>query len=84
MGNNYYQSVDDIEQLPDNKLLGIGSDCMIQNAIFDKNVRVGNNVTIIGDENLEDMENDKYCIRDGIVIVKRGAIIENNSKIGLV
>ena len=84
MGNNYYQSVDDIEQLPDNKLLGIGSDCMIQNAIFDKNVRVGNNVTIIGDESLEDMENDKYCIRDGIVIVKRGAIIENNSKIGLV
>jgi len=84
MGNNYYQSVDDIDQLPDNKLLGIGSDCMIQNAIFDKNVRIGNNVTIIGDPSLEDSENDLYCIRDGIVIVKRAVYIESNSKIGLV
>jgi len=83
MGNNYYQSVTDIEQLPDNKLLGIGSNCMIQNAIFDKNVRIGNNVTIIGDESLQDMENDKYCIRDGIVIVKKSAFIESNTKIGL-
>lgn len=83
MGNNYYQSVDDIEQLPDNKLLGIGSDCMIQNAIFDKNVRIGNNVVIIGDDSLDDTENDQYCIRDGIVIVKRDAFIESNTKIGL-
>jgi len=83
MGNNYYQSVTDIEQLPDNKLLGIGSDCMIQNAIFDKNVRIGNNVVIIGDESLEDAETDTYCIRDGIVIVKRDAFIESNTKIGL-
>ena len=84
MGNNYYQSLDDIYQLPDNKLLGIGSDCMIQNAIFDKNVRVGNNVVIIGDDSLPDTENDKFCIRDGIVIVKKGAYIESNTKIGLV
>lgn len=84
MGNNYYQSVDDIDQLPDNKLLGIGSDCMIQNAIFDKNARIGNNVTIIGGKGLADFENDKYCIREGIVIVKRSAFIESNSKIGLV
>ncbi len=83
MGNNYYQSVDDLDQLPDNKLLGIGSDCMIQNAIFDKNVRIGNNVTIIGGPELEDFENDQYCIRDGIVVVKRSAFIESNTKIGL-
>ncbi len=84
MGNNYYQSVDDMDQLPDNKLLGIGSDCMIQNAIFDKNVRIGNNVTIIGGPGLKDFENDQYCIRDGIIIVKRSAFIESNSMIGLV
>jgi glucose-1-phosphate adenylyltransferase len=84
MGNNYYQTIDDLDQLPDNELLGIGSDCMIQNAIFDKNVRIGNNVVIIGDPSLPDFENDQYCIRDGIVIVKRSTHIESNSKIGLV
>lgn len=84
MGNNYYQSLDDIELLPDNKLLGIGSNCMIQNAIFDKNVKIGNNVTIIGGPGLEDFENEQYCIRDGIIIVKRSSFIESNSKIGLV
>jgi len=84
MGNNYYQTIYDLDQLPDNELLGIGSSCMIQNAIFDKNVRIGNNVVIIGDPSLEDFENDQYCIRDGIVIVKRSAFIESNSKIGMV
>ena len=81
MGNNYYQSIGDIDQLPENELLGIGSNCMIQNAIFDKNARVGNNVTIIGSPELEDFENENYCIRDGIVIVKRSAFIESNTKI---
>lgn len=81
MGNNYYQTIDDINQLPNNELLGIGSNCMIQNAIFDKNVRIGNNVVIIGSPELKDYENEQYCIRDGIVIVKRGAYIESNTKI---
>ena len=84
MGNNYYQSVSDIEQLPNNELLGIGSNCMIQNAIFDKNVKIGNNVTIIGGPGLDDFENEQYCIREGIIIVKRSAFIESNTKIGLV
>jgi glucose-1-phosphate adenylyltransferase len=84
MGNNYYQTIDDIGQLPDNKLLGVGSDCIIQNAILDKNVRIGNNVVIIGDESLKDFESDKYSIRDGIVIVKQSAYIESNTKIGKV
>lgn len=84
MGNNYYQTVGDINQLPENELLGIGADCMIQNVIFDKNVKVGNNVTIIGDPSLEDLETENYSIRDGIIIVKRSAFIKSNSKIGMV
>jgi glucose-1-phosphate adenylyltransferase len=84
MGNNYYQTVKDIKELPDNKLLGIGSDCFIQNAIVDKSVKIGNNVTIIGDPSLEDVETETYCIRDGIVVVRLWAHIPSNTKIGLV
>jgi len=83
MGNDYYQTVEDITDLPDNELLGIGNDCFIQNAIIDKNARVGHGVTIRGDESLEDAETDTYCIREGIVIVKKGAAIANNEVIGM-
>lgn len=82
MGNDYYQTVNDIEQLPDNELLGIGNNCFIQNTIIDKNARVGHNVRIVGSLGLEDAETDTYCVRDGVVILKKGAVIEHNSVIG--
>ena len=83
MGNDYYQTVDDMGHLEDNELLGIGNNCFIQNAILDKNVRIGHNVSIKGGEGLEDVETDEYCIRDGIVIIKKNAVIPWNSMIGV-
>lgn len=83
MGIDYYQTVDDLAQLPNNELLGIGNDCFIQNCIMDKNVRIGHNVHIIGNAELEDVETDTYCIKEGIVIVKKGAFIPNGSRIGV-
>lgn len=83
MGNDYYQTVDDIQNLDENELLGIGNNCFIQNAILDKNVRIGNSVSIKGGPDLEDTETDEYCIKDGIVIVKKGAVIPWNSVIGV-
>lgn len=82
MGNNYYQTLKDIGELPENELLGVGNNCFIQNAIFDKNVKIGNNVRIVGHHDLEDVETDAYCIREGIIIVKRGAYIKEGSQIG--
>jgi len=83
MGNDYYQTLEALTQLPDNELLGIGNDCFIQNAIIDKNARVGHGVTIRGDDSLEDIETDNYCIREGIVIVKKGGAIANGEVIGI-
>jgi len=83
IGNSYYQTLTDIKQLPENELLGIGNNCHIENAIIDRNVKVGNNVTIVGDDSLEDIETDTYCIREGIIIVKKAAYIAKDSKIGL-
>lgn len=82
MGIDYYQTVDDIEQLPNNELLGIGNNCFIQRAILDKNVRIGHNVHIQGHESLQDMETESYAIKEGIVIIKKGAFIPNGQTIG--
>ena len=83
MGNEYYQTIDDIAELPQNKLLGIGNNCYIENSIIDKNVRIGNNVTLVGSEELEDAETESYCIREGIIIVKKDAFIKENTHVGL-
>jgi len=83
MGNDYYQTLDDIENLKTNELLGIGNNCFIQDTIIDKNARIGHNVSIKGGKDLEDTETDTYCIRDGIVIIKKGAVIAGDSIIGV-
>ena len=84
MGNDRHQTVNEMKELDNNELLGIGNDCFIQRAILDKNVRIGNNVTIIGDDSLEDTETDTYCIREGVIVVKKNAYIKENIRIGKV
>jgi glucose-1-phosphate adenylyltransferase len=82
MGNDYYQALDDISEKSQSKLLGIGKDCKIENVILDKNVKIGNFVTIVGHKDLKDDEQNEYCIRDGIIILKKGATIADNARIG--
>ncbi|MCL4106470.1 UNVERIFIED_CONTAM: hypothetical protein GTU68_030428 [Idotea baltica] len=81
-GNDYYQKLENISEESQQKLLGIGKDCVVDKAIIEKNVKIGNFVDIIGHDSLEDLETDTYCIRDGIIVVKKGAIIADNTKIG--
>jgi glucose-1-phosphate adenylyltransferase len=57
--------------------MGIGARCFIKNAILDKNCSIGDDVRINGGKHLADMETDAYAIRDGIVVIKKGAYIPN-------
>ncbi len=83
MGIDYYQTLKDLETNPEIELLGIGDDCTIRKTIIDKNAKIGNNCTIIGDDSLADIETDQYCIKQGIIIVNKNARIPDNTKIGL-
>ena len=75
MGNDSYETLDEINKNKTSILMGIGERCFIKNAIIDKNCRVGDDVRINGGRHLKDTETDLYCIRDGIVVIKKGAII---------
>lgn len=83
MGNDFYQSIEDMnEDLKNQKqLVGIGERCFINNAIVDKNCRIGNDVHINGGKHLQDASNELYMIKEGIVVVKKGAILPNNFRI---
>lgn len=80
MGNDWYQSIDEIEQaeIP----MGIGKNCHIEKAIVDKHVCIGDNVHIKGSDDLKDEEHDDYSIRKGIVVINKGAVIPAGTVIG--
>jgi glucose-1-phosphate adenylyltransferase len=77
MGNDYYQTLDEIETsaIKGIPLMGIGSRCYIKNALVDKNCRIGDDVRINGGDHLADADHPLYTIKDGIVVVKKGAVI---------
>jgi glucose-1-phosphate adenylyltransferase len=82
MGADYYEQLEDIKDPIDGAPMGVGKDCVIDRVILDKNVRIGNNVVIKGSPMLKDDETDTYVVRDGIIVVKKGAYIPDGSRIG--
>ena len=83
MGNDFYQSIEDMEEDQQNNkiLVGIGEGCYINNVLVDKNCRIGNNVYINGGSHLENATTDLYAIKDGIVVIKKGATLPDNFRI---
>ena len=78
MGNDYYQNLGEIDQnYNDGKVMGIGERCYLNNCIVDKNVHIGNDVRVNGGKHLPDSNNELYSVREGIVVVKKGAILPN-------
>ena len=56
-------------------MLGVGERCYIRNAIVDKNVRIGSDVRINGGVHLQNTDHALYSAKDGIVVLKKGAVI---------
>ncbi len=81
MGSDYYETLQEIESFNIEILMGIGERCTIENVIVDKNCRVGDDVTIKGGPHLEDTESETYVVRDGIVVLKKGAVIPSGTVI---
>lgn len=75
MGSDKYENLIEIDRDKVEILIGIGERCFIKNAIIDKNCRIGDDVKINGGKHLADAETDMYLIKDGIVVVKKGAVI---------
>ena len=61
--------------------LGIGENTLIENAIVDKNARIGRNVRIVNPNGVREHDGDSYFVREGIVIVPKGAVIADGVEI---
>ncbi|MEZ4984214.1 MAG: glucose-1-phosphate adenylyltransferase [Saprospiraceae bacterium] len=83
MGNDSYETLQEMQDLKGIPPMGIGEHCYIRNAILDKDCRIGNHVRIHGSAALGDEEHPTHLIKDGIVVIRKGAIIPDGTKIGL-
>jgi glucose-1-phosphate adenylyltransferase len=79
MGIDYYETIEEIKHDKEHGLpsVGIGDRCYIRNCIVDKNCRIGDDVRINGGSHLENTDHSLYTVKDGIVVVKKGAVIPN-------
>ncbi|WP_108804300.1 glucose-1-phosphate adenylyltransferase [Aquimarina sp. Aq107] len=83
IGSDRYQDLEELQtdDKENRPYIGVGERCNINNVIIDKDCRIGNDVVINGGPHLKDTDNEKYVIKDGIVVFRKGAIIPNNFKI---
>ena len=83
LGSDYYESQESVarHEKEGQPRVGIGAHCKIENAIIDKNARIGNNVTISPAGKPENVDHERYFIRDGIVIIPKDAVIPHGTVI---
>jgi glucose-1-phosphate adenylyltransferase len=79
MGADIYETIEELAANKERGIpnIGIGSNCTIIKVVIDKNVRIGDNVSIINAHDLQETDEENYSIRDGIVVVPKGAVIPN-------
>ncbi len=83
MGCDYYETFESIRasEQAGRPRVGIGHNARIENAIIDKNARIGDNVVISPAGKPENMDHPLYYIRDGIVCIPKNAVIPHGTVI---
>jgi glucose-1-phosphate adenylyltransferase len=85
MGSDFYEAIEEIKANVERGVphMGIGSNTSIRRAIVDKNVRIGKNVKLLNSGGIENYDGPNGCffIREGIIIVPKGATIPDGTEI---
>jgi glucose-1-phosphate adenylyltransferase len=83
LGADAYETLQEIESsfAQGKPPMGIGADSVIENAIIDKNARIGRGVSIVNAKGLMDKDGDGYFIREGIVCVTKSGVIPDGTVI---
>ena len=81
MGNDFYDMPGEIAAAKTNGgiPLGVGEGSHIEGAIIDKNCRIGCKVQVVNSGGVDSTEENEFgMIRDGIVVVPKGATLPHN------
>ena len=77
LGADFYETLDEIHgsESRGQPPVGIGADSYVEGAIVDKNAHIGRGVQIRREGRVTEADGDGYYIRDGIVVITKGAVI---------
>jgi glucose-1-phosphate adenylyltransferase len=83
LGCDYFESDASIveNEMAGRPRIGIGRNTQIENAIIDKNARIGSNCVISPADKPENVDHQLYYIRDGIVIIPKNGVIPDKTVI---
>lgn len=85
MGSDFFETIEEIAEdyASGSPHLGIGENTLIRKAIIDKDVRIGKNVQLLNLKGIEhaDGEDGRFYIREGIIIVPKGAVIPDGTEV---
>ena len=85
MGSDFFESSEERTALRKGGgiPLGVGEGTTVKRAILDKNTRIGNNVSIINKDHVEDADrsDEGFYIRNGIIVVVKNASISDGTVI---
>jgi glucose-1-phosphate adenylyltransferase len=83
IGADGYETIREMEEMQGKGIppIGIGAESVIENAIVDKNARIGRGVRIVNREGTKERDGNGYFIREGIVIVAKNGVIPDGTVI---
>jgi len=59
--------------------IGIGPGSRIENAIIDKNARIGRDVQLVNTQGVSEAEGDGWVIREGIIVVPKNGVVPDGT-----
>ena len=80
MGADFYDNTEKRNR-PENQgiPIGVGRGTRIDNAIIDKNARIGRNCILSPEGKAADVDHPLYYIRDGVLVIPKGAVIPDKT-----
>jgi glucose-1-phosphate adenylyltransferase len=81
LGADFYETAEEMERAAGDGQppVGIGEDAVIENAIVDKNARIGRGVRILNERRDRERDAGGVYIRDGIVVVPKGTVVPDGT-----
>ena len=83
MGSDYFESEQSASSGEPNSVpaIGVGKSTRIENAIIDKNARIGDNCVITPEGKPSEVDHAFYYIRDGIVVIPKNGTVPHGTRI---
>ena len=83
MGSDFYEADESMQwhRAQGRPAIGVGEHTRIENAIIDKNARVGANCRISPAGKPKDLDHEHYYIRDGVVIIPKNGTVPDGTAV---